>query len=85
MRAHTASVPCQKPVMQSSGTQFLLVTFTAIACAFGSLAQDSAREFDKLADGTAPTWSVAPQFKKDTFTFVRIKYQVNGRHGFERL
>lgn len=70
--------------MQRSALQLLLVTSLASAAAFRATAQDSAREFDKLADGAAPTWSVAPQFKKDVFTFVRVKYQVNGRHGYGR-
>ncbi len=66
------------------GVRLIGLALIAFAGALPCPAQDSPREFDKLADGAAPTWTVDPKFKKDVFTFVRIKYQVNGRHGYGR-
>ena len=48
------------------------------------LAQRTAREVDERRGGATPNWKVEVSFKKDVFTFVRIKYSVNGRHGFGR-
>ena len=39
----------------------------------------TAREAD--LGGVSPTWPVDPHFKKDVFTFVRIKYIVDGKYG----
>ncbi len=50
----------------------------------GTRGQQSAREFDQDAGGSAPIWSVEKPFKKDIFTFVRIKYSVDGTHGYGR-
>jgi len=44
--------------------------------------QQSPREFDQHAGGSAPIWKVEPSFKKDIFTFVRIKYSVDGTYGY---
>jgi hypothetical protein len=48
------------------------------------LAQRNAREADERRGGDVPNWKVDPPFKKDVFTFVRIKYSVDGskRGGF---
>ena len=47
-----------------------------------SLAQfQTAREAESNSVGT-PNWTNDPAFKKDVFTFVRIKYKVDGAHGF---
>ena len=63
----------------------LVVLLFALALAFGAaLAQRSAREMDERQGGSAPSWKVDPPFKKDVFTFVRIKYSVDGKHGFGR-
>src|SRR5438093_1300854 len=45
-------------------------------------AQRSAREADQERGGVLPTWKVDEAFKKDVFTFVRIKYSVSGAHGY---
>ncbi len=66
------------------GVRLIGLALIAFGAALAASAQDSAREFDTLADGTAPTWTNSVPFKKDVFTFVRIKYQVNGRHGYGR-
>ena len=47
-----------------------------------SWGQQSAREFDRDAGGSAPLWKVEEPFKKDIFTFVRIKYNVDGTYGY---
>jgi len=44
-------------------------------------AQRSARELPFHSTGT-PEWTNSVAFDKDLFTFVRIEYSVNGRHGF---
>jgi hypothetical protein len=49
-------------------------------CAGVVLAQRTAREADTTE---APAWPVDPHFKKDAFTFARVKYSV-GRHGLGR-
>ena len=41
----------------------------------------TAREAETGNEGT-PNWSNPEPFKKDVFTFVRVKYPVDGRHGF---
>jgi hypothetical protein len=60
-----------------------LALFGALA---GSVvvAQRSARELDHEMGGNAPTWTVDEPFTKDVFTFVRIKYSVDGTYGFGR-
>ena len=63
---------------------FLLVLLVA---GFGimrwvSRAQESAREMDADRGGQAVTWPIDEKFKKDVFTFVRLKYSVDsGAHG----
>src|SRR2546421_2078207 len=47
------------------------------------LAQRTARELPSHATGT-PEWTNAVAFDKDVFTFVRIKYKVDGRYQFGR-
>ena len=44
----------------------------------GEIDFKTAREAD---ESDAPTWPVNPAFKKDAFTFARIKYSVDGTHG----
>src|SRR6059036_544574 len=46
------------------------------------LAQRSAREADQERGGELPTWKLDEPFKRDVFTFVRIKYSVGGEHGY---
>jgi hypothetical protein len=41
----------------------------------------TAREMEQHSVLT-PTWTNAPDFQRDVFTFVRIHYDVNGRHGW---
>jgi hypothetical protein len=45
------------------------------------LAQRTAREMPSHATGT-PEWTNQAGFEKDVFTFVRIKYTVDGKYGF---
>jgi hypothetical protein len=58
-----------------------LTLLGALAAGVG-LAQRSAREVDERRGGDVPTWKVEPPFKKDVFTFVRIKYSVDGKYGY---
>ena len=44
----------------------------------------SAREMDSYRGGQAFTWPIDEKFKKDVFTFVRLKYYVDGDHGWGR-
>src|SRR5262245_42358961 len=45
-------------------------------------AQRSARQDDLDRGGGLATWKVDEPFQKDVFTFVRIIYSVDGRHGY---
>src|SRR5260221_5901681 len=45
------------------------------------LAQRTAREMPSHSTGT-PEWTNDVAFPKDVFTFVRIKYTVDGTHGY---
>lgn len=47
-------------------------------------AQETARQLDYQGPVSMPEWTNAPAFKKDVFTFVRIKYSVDGTYGFGR-
>ena len=50
---------------------------------WSAVAQQSAREADQDRGGTtSPAWTIPEPFKKDVFTFVRIKYSVSGAHGY---
>lgn len=46
--------------------------------------QQEAREVAAERGSEAPTWAVDEKFKKDVFTFVRLKYAVDGTHGYGR-
>jgi hypothetical protein len=65
----------------------------AVAAAFShgaalldpSISQDvprTARQADLQRGGTAPTWTVDEEFRRDVFTFLRIRYDVSGKYGF---
>src|SRR5205809_7806886 len=58
------------------GSAILLVMLGGMA-----LAQRNARELPSHSTGT-PEWTNDLAFQKDVFTFVRVKYTVNGKHGF---
>ena len=58
-----------------------LTLATALSVGRG-VAQRSAREADQERGGELPTWKLDEPFKRDVFTFVRIKYSVSGSHGY---
>jgi len=59
-----------------------LLAAIAALCGVWCLAQyRTAREAESHSVGT-PVWTVDPHFKRDVFTFVRIKYTVDGSHGW---
>jgi hypothetical protein len=58
----------------------LLLGF-GLAAGIGIAQYQTAREVESNSVGT-PNWTNDPAFKKDVFTFVRIKYKVEGAHGF---
>jgi len=62
---------------------FLSVIVLALVAGLG-FAQRSAREVDELNTGSAPKWKASEPFKKDVFTFVRVKYSVDGTYGRSR-
>ena len=81
-RSGAAQVPPELNLDMNS-LRLLVASVFALALAFGAaLAQRSAREMDEQRGGLAPNWKVDAPFKKDVFTFARIKYSVDGRHGF---
>lgn len=57
-----------------------LIVLLVLAAGLG-IAQRTARELPTHSTGT-PNWTNDAAFQKDVFTFVRIKYSVNGEHGF---
>ena len=58
------------------GTVLFLVCLTGIG-----IAQRTARELPSIYNET-PVWTNPPAFQKDVFTFVRLKYSVDGKYGF---
>jgi len=68
--------------------QWSIRSILGVACvalagiALRGLTQQTPREMDKEGGGTAPTWKVEEPFKRDVFTFARLKYSVDGAHGF---
>jgi uncharacterized protein DUF4159 len=59
----------------------LLVAFLALFFAIAAVAQRTAREADPKRMAT-PDWTLDPRFKRDVFTFARIKYSVDGTYGW---
>ena len=59
-------------------TAGLVVAVMAVSIAF---AQRTAREVPQHSVPT-PEWKNDPGFARDVFTFARVRYKVNGRHGF---
>ena len=51
--------------------------------AWGTNIPRTAREAESHSVGT-PTWTNAPGFERDVFTFARVQYSVDGTHGFGR-
>ncbi len=58
-----------------------LAVAVAVLAAGWVFAQRTAREVESDSVGT-PLWPVEPGFKKDVFTFVRIKYHSTGGRGY---
>jgi hypothetical protein len=56
-----------------------LILATALLAGIG-LAQRTARELPSHSTGT-PEWTNDVAFQKDVFTFVRLKYRVDGKYG----
>src|SRR5438477_8255701 len=61
--------------------KFLALTLLLALLTGWALAQRTARELPSHSTGT-PEWTNDLAFQKDVFTFVRVKYTVNGKHGF---
>src|SRR5947208_767764 len=60
----------------------LIGTFLFLVCLAGvGIAQRNARELPNHSTET-PNWTNPPAFQKDVFTFVRLKYSVNGKYGY---
>lgn len=53
------------------------------ARSWGANVPKTAREAESHSVGT-PTWTNAPGFERDVFTFARVQYTVDGTHGFGR-
>jgi hypothetical protein len=58
-----------------------LSVLAAVAAVFAVPQYRTAREAENGTEGT-PKWSNPEPFKKDVFTFVRVKYVVDGRYGW---
>ena len=61
--------------------KFLVLTVLLALLAGLALAQRTARDMPSHSTGT-PEWTNDAGFEKDVFTFVRIKYDVNGKYLF---
>jgi hypothetical protein len=59
----------------------LIVVACWAALCLHTSAQENARELDFNSQPT-PEWTNDPKFSKDVFTFVRLKYKVDGTYGF---
>ena len=59
----------------------LLALIVALIAGTGVAQFRTAREAESHSVGT-PNWTNDNHFEKDVFTFVRIKYSVNGKYGF---
>ncbi len=46
--------------------------------------EPTARQADAERGNIAPVWTNRAGFQKDSFTFVRLKYAVDGKHGYGR-
>src|ERR1043166_3311481 len=66
--------------MKKGRKLLVLIVLLVLAAGLG-IAQRTAREIPSHSTGT-PNWTNDAAFQKDVFTFVRIKYSVNGTHGF---
>jgi hypothetical protein len=65
-----------------SKMRWLTITGFLAAFILPASAQRSAREADQDRGGDVPGWKIDEPFKKDVFTFVRIKYSVSGKYGY---
>jgi hypothetical protein len=70
----TMKSPTARPAVAPYHWLLLLAIAAAVA-----LAQRTAREIDTHSTGT-PNWTNPPRFKRDVFTFVRIRYGATGRY-----
>ena len=61
---------------------FLVMLMPVLALGVGAAYFRSAREADNQRGAVNPTWSADEHFRKDVFTFVRIKYRVDGKYGW---
>jgi hypothetical protein len=53
------------------------ICITALAIAQGPMRRSRNRDWQSAGRGEVPSWKVDPKFVKDTFTFVRIRYDSN--------
>jgi hypothetical protein len=70
------------PLLALAALFRVAATLTWLSTALPGHAQETARQLDYQGPVTMPEWTNAPAFKKDVFTFVRIKYSVDGKYGF---
>ena len=63
------------------GLKLVCTMLPLLMLASVATAQRTARELPSHSTGT-PEWTNDLAFQRDVFTFVRIKYTVDGRHGF---
>ena len=59
-----------------------LVAFLGLFFAVAAIAQYRTAREAAPARMATPEWTADPRFKRDVFTFVRIKYTVDGKYGF---
>lgn len=60
----------------------IVALVTGLIAPTAAWAQRTARDADYLGPMDMPQWTNDAAFKKDVFTFVRIKYAVSGRYGY---
>lgn len=69
--------------MQPTRMFTVLVALTALGAVIGLAQYRTAREaaMERYEEADIPAWTNEPAFSKDVFTFARVQYSVDGRHG----
>src|SRR5438309_6966770 len=80
MPDHALFINPRESIVNKNRKLIGLIVILALLAGIG-LAQRTARELPSHATGT-PVWTNDASFPKDVFTFVRIKYDVNGKYGY---
>ena len=75
------ALPCRLVYDESTMTwqRFIIIALGTVGLLL--LARDAGAQFRSMDRGDIPEWEIDPVFKKDVFTFARVKYNSAGRRG----